>query len=156
MDLYNAILSDTSVSFAHETLKFIVDTIDEYGEESVSLCFNGGKDCTVLLHLIVAALDHIRNRNNGNAADSSREPTMHIPVVYFKVEEEFEELDYFNRDMMDRYRFSMVEFDGVDMKQCLRNMLEYFPKMKVSHHLWSEFYSTRQPSNSLLMYLSHF
>lgn len=138
MELYRAIQKDDDHQYAKETLDFIVQTIDSFGLECVSICFNGGKDCTVLLHLLAAALAYIRQRDNippptthDGRVTSSHDAIVDIPVVYFKVDREFDELYQFNNDMMDMYNFKMVEFDGTDMKQCLYNMLDYYPKMKV-------------------------
>ncbi|KAH8998037.1 hypothetical protein EDB92DRAFT_1837543 [Lactarius akahatsu] len=55
-----------------EALDVIDDALDEYGPDKVSLSFNGGKDCTVLLHLYAAAL---AKRN----VDPST-PALYIPV----------------------------------------------------------------------------
>ncbi|KAH9077948.1 adenine nucleotide alpha hydrolases-like protein [Lactarius deliciosus] len=55
-----------------EALDVIDDALDEYGPNKVSLSFNGGKDCTVLLHLYAAAL---AKRN----VDPST-PALYIPV----------------------------------------------------------------------------
>ncbi|KAH9171105.1 hypothetical protein EDB89DRAFT_1974228 [Lactarius sanguifluus] len=55
-----------------EALDVIDDALDEYGPNKVSLSFNGGKDCTVLLHLYAAAL---AKRN----VDPST-PAIYIPV----------------------------------------------------------------------------
>eukprot|EP00697_Spironema_sp_BW2_P010804 gnl/Spiro4/26206_TR13061_c0_g1_i1.p1 gnl/Spiro4/26206_TR13061_c0_g1~~gnl/Spiro4/26206_TR13061_c0_g1_i1.p1 ORF type:complete len:263 (-),score=69.94 gnl/Spiro4/26206_TR13061_c0_g1_i1:20-808(-) len=40
-------------------LRLIEREISEYGIAACSLSFNGGKDCTVLLHLVMAAVQHL-------------------------------------------------------------------------------------------------
>lgn len=65
-----------------EALGVIDDALDEYGLNRVSLSFNGGKDCTVLLHLYAAAL---ARRNVGTS----------IPVIYIPVPSPFPALEAF-------------------------------------------------------------
>jgi FAD synthetase len=104
-----------------ESISHIRSVITQYGGLSaVSLCFNGGKDCTVLLHLLAFVLKKYYNNASINA----------IPIVYFKVDEEFDELYQFNLDMMKYYNFELIQFDGRDMKQCLSLMLLQFPSLR--------------------------
>ncbi|KAI0316571.1 hypothetical protein OF83DRAFT_1047284, partial [Amylostereum chailletii] len=57
-----------------EALEVIDKALDTYGTDNVSLSFNGGKDCTVLLHLYAAAIAK-------RAPSTSRKiPTLYIPV----------------------------------------------------------------------------
>ncbi|KAI9205834.1 uncharacterized protein BJ171DRAFT_580484 [Polychytrium aggregatum] len=39
-----------------ESLDIIRETFEQFGVEHVALSFNGGKDCTVMLHLVAAVL----------------------------------------------------------------------------------------------------
>jgi len=56
-DVYNLAESDEPVApHVREALQVIEECLDQYGQEGVSLSFNGGKDCTVLLHLYAAVL----------------------------------------------------------------------------------------------------
>ena len=55
MDLYKAIESSDNV-LARSAVAFIHDIIKTYGLQHIALSFNGGKDCTVLLHLTRAVV----------------------------------------------------------------------------------------------------
>ncbi|KAF5348054.1 hypothetical protein D9758_010008 [Tetrapyrgos nigripes] len=68
-----------------EALDVIDGAIDTHGQENISISFNGGKDCTVLLHLWAAALAR-RNQN---------ESPIHIPALYISVPSPFPDLEQF-------------------------------------------------------------
>ncbi|THH12096.1 hypothetical protein EW146_g7825 [Bondarzewia mesenterica] len=55
--IYALAVSDEPIApLVKEALQVIDDALDTYGREKLSLSFNGGKDCTVLLHLYAGAL----------------------------------------------------------------------------------------------------
>jgi len=56
-------------------LDVIDEALETHGPEKVSLSFNGGKDCTVLLHLFVAALA----RRHSQATNLAQIPSIYIP-----------------------------------------------------------------------------
>lgn len=56
-DVYNLAESDEPIApQVREALQVIEQCLDQYGQDHLSLSFNGGKDCTVLLHLYAAVL----------------------------------------------------------------------------------------------------
>ncbi|KAG1743753.1 uncharacterized protein EDB91DRAFT_1236711 [Suillus paluster] len=56
-DVYNLAESEEAIApLVREALQAIEQCLDQYGQDRVSLSFNGGKDCTVLLHLYAAVL----------------------------------------------------------------------------------------------------
>ncbi len=120
LHVYNAIQRDPNLAFARDTLAHILSIFDTYGSANVSLCFNGGKDCTVLLHLLAAALAH-RGVSTGLAS---------IPVVYFKFEEELPELDVFLSDCCRLYRFPLLTVTGATMKDCVSSLLAQRPRTR--------------------------
>ncbi|KAH9848692.1 hypothetical protein C2E23DRAFT_427219 [Lenzites betulinus] len=69
-----------------EALKVIDEAFDSWGEERVSLSFNGGKDCTVLLHLVAASLGR---RSSANT------PPKTLSAVYIPVPSPFPQLEEF-------------------------------------------------------------
>ncbi|KAF5327324.1 hypothetical protein D9619_004018 [Psilocybe cf. subviscida] len=69
-----------------EALEVIDQSLDTHGPENVSLSFNGGKDCTVLLHLYAGALARRLKSNE----DLKPIHALYIPVPSpFSVLEEF-------------------------------------------------------------------
>ncbi|KAI0822382.1 hypothetical protein BC628DRAFT_1417787 [Trametes gibbosa] len=77
---------DSLAAPVQEALQVIDEAFDSWGEEHVSLSFNGGKDCTVLLHLVAASL--------GRRASSGASPKT-LSAVYIPVPSPFAQLEEF-------------------------------------------------------------
>ncbi|KAF8523036.1 hypothetical protein JB92DRAFT_3140888 [Gautieria morchelliformis] len=133
-----------------EALDVIYDVLETYGEDRVSLSFNGGKDCTVLLHLYAAALFRWRQqRQQSNAipvAATSSEAVSHtassrpIPSIYIAPLSPFDELEAFIAASEERYTLSLfrvtppppsgVEKGGDGMKYALKAYKNEFPNIE--------------------------
>ncbi|KAI0267281.1 hypothetical protein BC834DRAFT_968807 [Gloeopeniophorella convolvens] len=77
-----------------EALEVIDDALDTFGPDKVSLSFNGGKDCTVILHLYAAAL-------------AKRTVNPSIPALYIPVPSPFPALETFIVDAARAYNVSI-------------------------------------------------
>lgn len=75
MELYQRIMADETRPYASQTVKLVMDMLKMYPRDGVCISFNGGKDCTVLFHLVRAALA-------GLSDDRTYDD---LPIVYFKV-----------------------------------------------------------------------
>ncbi|EGO01011.1 hypothetical protein SERLA73DRAFT_179038 [Serpula lacrymans var. lacrymans S7.3] len=84
-----------------EALDVIDQVLDHYGQEHISLSFNGGKDCTVLLHLYAAALAHRVGASQGLKP---------VPAIYIPVPSPFPELEVFITETSRLY--------GLDLYTC--------------------------------------
>ena len=84
----------------NESVGFITEAINRYGQENIALAFNGGKDCTVLLHLLHITL----NRLNVNISN--------IITVNIETDDVFPELNNFIAKSADVYRLVMVKKSG--------------------------------------------
>eukprot|EP00483_Globobulimina_turgida_P006484 UN06494 len=74
-----------------------METISEYNLQHLSFSFNGGKDCVVLLYLIRIALKLLHKK----------ESNLHI--IWFKRNNEFQELIEFLRYCIRKYKFPLFE-----------------------------------------------
>ncbi|KAJ7056963.1 hypothetical protein C8F01DRAFT_1061243 [Mycena amicta] len=81
-----------------EALDVIDEALDAHGLEHVSLSFNGGKDCTVLLHLYAGALA----RRLGPS-----ETPKPIPAIYIAVPSPFPMLETFIEDAARQYNLDL-------------------------------------------------
>ncbi|KAJ2230776.1 NADH:ubiquinone oxidoreductase [Coemansia sp. RSA 485] len=102
-------------------LKIIEQAIDEYGVDHLSLSFNGGKDCTALMHLVRAAL-HRHAATRGQPANS----LVSFCLLYKKP---FSEIDCFVQKSAIRYRLSLVEKNG-PMRQGLQSFKDDHPEIQ--------------------------
>ncbi|KAG6852971.1 hypothetical protein C0991_007782 [Blastosporella zonata] len=89
---------DPLAPMVREALEVIDYGLDTHGQESVSISFNGGKDCTVLLHLYAGAL--ARRLSPGQ----SMKP---IPAIYIPVSSPFPVLETFIEDTATTYNLDL-------------------------------------------------
>jgi FAD synthetase len=91
-----------------KAMEVIDEAIEKYGD-GLSLAFNGGKDCTVLLHLYFAAL----KKNKSSAR---------IKSIYIESDksEMFEEMDEFLENSHKRYDIDVISTNG-EIKEALCN-----------------------------------
>ncbi|KAM6501128.1 hypothetical protein JOM56_004142 [Amanita muscaria] len=93
-----------------EALQVIEECLNDYGPQHVSLSFNGGKDCTVLLHLYVAALAR-------RLSQPAELPP--IPAIYIAVPSPFPILETFIDQATKDYNLDLYYCrppnDGDDM-----------------------------------------
>ncbi|KAI5120404.1 hypothetical protein M0805_000183 [Coniferiporia weirii] len=90
--------SNTPVAgLVKEALQVIDQALDTHGQDRVSISFNGGKDCTVLLHLFLAALS-LRNPSS---------TAFRIPTLYIPLPSPFEELENFITESVSTYNLDL-------------------------------------------------
>lgn len=96
-------LADSEESIApsiREALEVIESALTSHGQEHVAISFNGGKDCTVLLHLLAAVLARRRG--------PSRTPPP-IPAIYISVPSPFPSLEQFIHQVAKDYNLDLFQ-----------------------------------------------
>lgn len=83
-----------------ESLKLVDDILDKYNFDQIALSFNGGKDSTILLHMLRVAVD-IRFG-----------PFKLINGFYILGEDEFDEMRIFVRSISQKYGLSLHQLTG--------------------------------------------
>lgn len=101
----------------NKAFAFFAETLQIYGVEELIFCFNGGKDCTVLLDLLMRYL----RQENISSGD--------IPMLYIKSGDSFPEIDEFVERCVRNYRVQLVQYEGT-LKEALTHMSSDMPRIK--------------------------
>ncbi|KAJ1951875.1 FAD1 flavin adenine dinucleotide synthetase [Linderina pennispora] len=115
-------------------LEVIEEAIGTYGPSRIALSFNGGKDCTVLMHLLRAAL---YRTSTPKASASGRRAALPLLSLYVVSSKAFAEMDDFVEESVGRYRLQLVR-EGGGMRQGLEEFKASFP------HVQAIFVGTRR------------
>nr|CAD2176850.1 unnamed protein product [Meloidogyne enterolobii] len=81
-------------------LHTIEEILNKYSLEQISLSFNGGKDCTLLLHLFRACVNKKYNNQK------------QINAFYIKSDDEFPEVVEFVNSISEKYNLEVLELEG--------------------------------------------
>lgn len=116
MDLALAIISRRKeLPHVFQAFEKVKCFIKEYLLDGISLSFNGGKDCTVLLHLVRAAVAHL-------FPEFKDSPMSKFCVIYFKTEDEFPDIIKFMQETSQEYKCKIEEISG-DFKAGMSQLL---------------------------------
>ncbi|EIE87875.1 hypothetical protein G6F47_000839 [Rhizopus delemar] len=118
--VYKFAQSDTTSLGHHlrKALEIIEIAYKKYGVEAISLSFNGGKDCTVLLHLVAAVMSRLGYDQ------------MPIKTVYVTYPNPFPHVDAFVKVCIKRYGLDCVYIPGPMKSALQRYMDELHPKLQ--------------------------
>jgi FAD synthetase len=122
MDLYQFIYErehKEDITYVKDAFEAIDSMLQTYTLEGLCFSFNGGKDCTVLLHLLAAVMS-----KRFNSSDLSK-----LLVVYFATVDEFTEVQHFCKMMANHYNYSVVTLPS-DFKLGLAQLLQSYPSKK--------------------------
>ncbi|GAA5830924.1 hypothetical protein JCM3766R1_006176 [Sporobolomyces carnicolor] len=97
-------------------LEVVEQAIELYSIRNLALSFNGGKDCTVLIHLLAASLLRV------SAVTSASLPP--IPTIYVRQPSPFPQEEKFTAVCADRYHLELEAVQGESMKDSLRVWIE--------------------------------
>ena len=104
-------------------LAVIVKALERYSLEEISISYNGGKDCLVLLVLYLSALvptaAHMKSRTLPTA----------LPSVYVIAPHPFNEVDDFVTASVSEYHLDLARY-AMPMKDAFIRYLEDYPKIK--------------------------
>jgi len=103
------------IKVVDDSLKTVEECFTRYAPEKVSVCFNGGKDCIVMLHLV-------------HAYHHKHFPGTKLKSFYISEKKTFSEVDSFMEATISSYNLSNSVFEG-PMKPALAKMLEDDPSV---------------------------
>ncbi|XP_038851110.1 FAD synthase-like [Salvelinus namaycush] len=99
-------------------LKTIETALDQYSAGEICVGFNGGKDCTALLHLYYAAL----KRRYPEGKDK-------VKALYIRIVSPFPEMERFLQDTIKRYALEIFSVEG-SIRQALSEVQERRPELR--------------------------
>jgi FAD synthetase len=85
----------------------------------VLIAFNGGKDCTVLLHLVLIATRAMQNTNG----------RLRLLYIRDSPSETFSEVDEFVEEVKSKYSLEAIEVEGADMRSALDLVVREHPEV---------------------------
>ncbi|GAA5913574.1 hypothetical protein JCM6882_001690 [Rhodosporidiobolus microsporus] len=117
-----------------EAVDITEKALNDYGLEHVALSFNGGKDCTVLIHILAACiLKHLHPSafpSSSTSAPSSSSsaaapPTLPlIPTIYIRTPSPFPQVEAFVSLCVGWYSLELEAVEG-NMKESLQVYLDH-------------------------------
>ncbi|KAJ3436934.1 fad synthase [Anaeramoeba flamelloides] len=108
------------------SISIIEEAVARYGYEGLSLSYNGGKDCLIILDLIHSIATGILPTNLTNP-----EKLKEIVLFYLRDEDDFEEIDEFVNTSLRSYDFrNYTKFATNSLKQGLIYILKEYPKLQ--------------------------
>ncbi|GFS55781.1 FAD synthase [Trichonephila inaurata madagascariensis] len=105
-------------SFLQTAVSVTEQTLEKYSSSEVCICFNGGKDCTALLHLVYCCVQKKNPKDWNN-----------VLILYVKTGETFEEVDKFIESSVKTYNLNLVTING-NLKDSFQIFLQKYPKVK--------------------------
>eukprot|EP00088_Acartia_fossae_P017360 TRINITY_DN19846_c0_g1_i5.p1 TRINITY_DN19846_c0_g1~~TRINITY_DN19846_c0_g1_i5.p1 ORF type:complete len:513 (+),score=71.65 TRINITY_DN19846_c0_g1_i5:57-1595(+) len=101
-----------------ESLDIIQDCFKRYTPEEVSVCYNGGKDCIVMLHLV-------------HAFFKANYPESKLKSLYIKEKNTYAEVETFIKESVIKYKLENMTI-SLPMKQALAEHLQKDPLIKAT------------------------
>ncbi|XP_063222856.1 FAD synthase-like isoform X4 [Bacillus rossius redtenbacheri] len=99
--------------------KVIENCLDRYDSSELFLSFNGGKDCTVLLHLVSAVFQKKHAHSKSQA----------LRTVYIQCSDPFPEVESFIAESAERYNLDVICMSS-PIKVALEKLLLKNPNLK--------------------------
>ncbi|XP_051576532.1 FAD synthase-like isoform X2 [Myxocyprinus asiaticus] len=99
-------------------LRTIETALEQYSANEICVGFNGGKDCTALLHLYYAAL----KRRYPDGKDR-------VKALYIRIVSPFPEMERFLQDTINRYDLDLFSVEG-SIRQALSEVQERRPELR--------------------------
>ncbi|XP_076826905.1 FAD synthase [Brachyhypopomus gauderio] len=99
-------------------LRTIEAALERYPATDICVGFNGGKDCTALLHLYYAALRRVRPDSKDR-----------VKALYIRIVSPFPEVERFLQDTIKRYDLDLISVEG-NIRQALSEVQERRPELR--------------------------
>ncbi|ODV61066.1 FAD synthase [Ascoidea rubescens DSM 1968] len=124
----NSLRNDTK-SKIRESLRVIASQLNVYHLNQLSISYNGGKDCLVLLILYLSQLATTTTTDNNNNSNKNFSKKPLLDSIYINYEHNFSDLDSFIDASTLSYHLHLTNY-SCDLIQGFRNYLSKFPSKK--------------------------
>uniref|UniRef100_A0A6G1SHP0 FAD synthase n=1 Tax=Aceria tosichella TaxID=561515 RepID=A0A6G1SHP0_9ACAR len=104
-----------------ESIEIIERAFSKYKIENTCLSFNGGKDCTAVLHLVHSVSRKFSVNNND-------EPK--LAVFYAQLPNHFQEESDFVSEIVKRYNLKLLQYSTSSLKESLRRLKQDVPEIE--------------------------
>jgi FAD synthetase len=131
LSLFQELIKDESfLARFKSSISVIEKALDEFHLNEIAVAFNGGKDCTALLHLLRSQIDRFVLFEQNESYNFRRYgPQTKIQAFHILCGEEFPEMADFIRDTARLYGLEMHELNG-PMKTGLEQLKDRRPNIK--------------------------
>ncbi|KAI9342656.1 hypothetical protein BDR26DRAFT_859328 [Obelidium mucronatum] len=112
--------------------RVISEAVSRFGISGLGMSFNGGKDCTVMLHILALVLNqHQQGESDSSKLTASSLPKSiyKMPSLYVTATDPFPEVDAFVDHMADLYNLEVYK-TSASMKDGLEDFLGRYPNVK--------------------------
>lgn len=103
-----------------ESVDIIETALSRYKLENTCISFNGGKDCTAILHLVHSIAKKFIHNNNDHK----------IIAFYAQLPNHFDEESRFVKDIVKRYNLKLMQYSTNSLKSSLFNLKDDIPDME--------------------------
>lgn len=117
-DIVESKCDDEFHKSVQQAISVIETALDKYSLNEICLGFNGGKDCTTLLHLVHAVSQRKFPDHKGN-----------LRALYIRSRLPFPEVELFLQESCKRYNLELIRFDG-RIKDSLTQLKKQSPEIK--------------------------
>lgn len=121
MDPMSTIIKYSKIhKHVQESIELIEKAFSIYKVENTCLSFNGGKDCTAVLHLVHSiASKHVANNNKFN-----------LMAFYAQLPNHFPEESRFVHETVQRYNLKLLQYSSSSLKESLANLKSDCPHIE--------------------------
>jgi len=112
------VVPEQSIEKIREAVVIIHKTLKEYSLDEIGISFNGGKDCTVLLHLIYLVI-----LEESSTIEEAKRKLGTILTIYFESPAPFQEVDNFMQYAAKRYELNIRKLNR-NIKEGLRELMD--------------------------------
>lgn len=145
------------ILYNNNILQILRDAFKRYRSDQMFISFNGGKDCTVLLHLVQTVISELRNESSSGPDD--------VLCLYLQPANPFDEVEVFVAQCATEYSVNLLKtpsgsktkqeslFEVCDrnpeLKACLMGCRRSDPWCDKLHHFEVIIYIYETPSSDL-------